>query len=96
MSYILQEPEDRPFTDAADRLCMAVHGRRAGGADLIDGSECRLFVDALAEIERLRAALREIAGDDLYLIHASSWHDTGHMMRGVQAIARRALEGKDD
>ncbi len=47
--------------DAADRLSMAVNGHKAGARELLGGNDCILFKQSLAEIERLRAALREIA-----------------------------------
>lgn len=50
--------------------------------------------DAIKEIERLRAALRDIAEDDIYLRNCATWHDTGKMKTGVQAFARAALENK--
>lgn len=61
-----------------------------------------LYADALRdyvrkrdEAENLRLALEEIADDGLYLRHCAEWHDTNKMSRGIQAIARRALEKKD-
>jgi hypothetical protein len=44
-----------------------------------------------AEIERLKAALREIASDDLYMRNGASWHDVAKMQDGVRQIAREAL-----
>ena len=49
------------------------------------------IIEKDAEIERLRAALREIASDDLYMRNGASWHDVAKMQDGVRQITREAL-----
>ena len=42
-------------------------------------------------VEALEAALRELAGDDIYNRNGSDWHDVGAMSRGVREFAKSKL-----
>jgi hypothetical protein len=54
----------------------------------------RAMKDAAALIERLAGALEEIAGDDLYMRHWSTWNDGAKLERGMKEFARAALSGE--
>jgi hypothetical protein len=58
---------------------------------VVDAVETAVERHFEAENERFRAALREIASDDLYMRNGASWHDVAKMQDGVRQIAREAL-----
>ena len=60
------------------------------GSALLKSDE---YIFALeGRFERLRAALRRLAGEDVWMENGARWHDVGKMQDGVRKIAKEALE----